>query len=36
LTMHAVDLVTPQILVIMAIGLVAFVLIYRFIFKDKR
>jgi len=34
--MHAVDLVTPSILVVMAIGLVLFVLIYRYIFKDKR
>jgi hypothetical protein len=34
--MHAVDLVTPEVIVVMIIGLVAFVLIFRYIFKDKR
>ncbi len=34
--MHAVDLVTPEVIVVMVIGLVAFVLIFRYIFKNKR
>lgn len=34
--MHAVDLVTPEVIIVMIIGLVAFVLIFRYIFKDKR
>lgn len=33
--MHAVDLVSPGVLVAMLVGLVAFVLIYRAIFKGK-
>lgn len=34
--MHAVDLVTPPVIIAMGIGLIAFVLIYRAIFKNKR
>lgn len=34
--MHAIDLVSPGVIVAMIIGLIAFVLIYRFIFKNKR
>lgn len=34
--MHAVDLVTPEVIVVMIIGLVAFILIFRYIFKNKR
>ncbi len=34
--MHAVDLVSPSVLVVMFIGLVAFVFIFRYIFKNKR
>jgi hypothetical protein len=34
--MHAVDLVTPEVIIVMIIGLVAFVVIFRYIFKDKR
>lgn len=34
--MHAVNLVTPEVIIVMIIGLVAFVLIFRYIFKDKR
>lgn len=34
--MHAVDLVTPEVIIVMVIGLVAFVLIFRYIFKNKR
>lgn len=33
--MHAVDLITPPVLVVMLIGLIAFTLIYRAIFKKK-
>ncbi len=33
--MHAVDLITPSVLIVMAIGLIAFILVYRYIFKKK-
>jgi len=34
--MHAVDLVTPPVIVAMVIGLIIFVVVYRMIFKNKR
>jgi hypothetical protein len=34
--MHAIKLITPGVILAMAIGLIAFWLIYRFIFTDKR
>jgi hypothetical protein len=33
--MHAVDLITPEILLTMCIGGVAFILIFRAIFKKR-
>jgi hypothetical protein len=33
--MHAIDLVTPEVLLVMCIGGIAFVLIFRAIFKKK-
>lgn len=34
--MHAIDLVSPGVIVAMIVGLIVFVLIYRSIFKPKR
>jgi hypothetical protein len=34
--MHAVKFITPDVIVVMCIGGIAFVLIFRAIFKDKR
>jgi hypothetical protein len=34
--MHAVDQITPEVLVIMCIGGIAFVLIFRAIFHKRR
>jgi hypothetical protein len=34
--MHAIKLITPGVMVAMALGLVAFWLIYRYIFTDRR
>jgi hypothetical protein len=34
--MHAVKLITPEVIVVMCIGGIAFVLIFRAIFKNKR
>ncbi len=33
--MHALNLITPGIILMMIIGLVAFIVVYRFIFKKK-
>lgn len=33
--MHAVDLITPEILLTMCIGGIAFILIFRAIFKKR-
>jgi hypothetical protein len=33
--MHAVDLITPEILLVMCIGGIAFILIFRAIFKKR-
>jgi hypothetical protein len=33
--MHAMDLVTPEVLLVMCIGGIAFILIFRAIFKKK-
>ena len=33
--MHAVDLITPPVLAALLTGLIAFVIIYRLIFKKK-
>jgi hypothetical protein len=34
--MHATKLITPEVIVVMCIGGIAFVLIFRAIFKNKR
>jgi hypothetical protein len=34
--MHAIDLVTPEILLVMCIGGIAFILIFKAIFKKRR
>jgi hypothetical protein len=34
--MHAVKFITPEVIVVMCIGGIAFVLIFRAIFKNKR
>jgi hypothetical protein len=34
--MHAVKYITPDVIVVMCIGGIAFVLIFRAIFKNKR
>jgi hypothetical protein len=34
--MHAVNYITPEIVIVMCIGGIAFVLIFRAIFKGKR
>lgn len=34
--MHATKLITPGILITLCLGLVAFIIIYRVIFKRKR
>ena len=33
--MHAVELVTPGVLLMLCLGLVAFMVVYRLIFKNK-
>jgi hypothetical protein len=33
--MHAVDLITPEILLVMCIGGIVFILIFKAIFKKK-
>lgn len=33
--MHGTELVTPGVIIIMIIGLIAFVVVYRTIFKNK-
>jgi hypothetical protein len=34
--MHAVKFITPEVLLVMCIGGIIFVLVFRAIFKDKR
>ena len=34
--MHAIEYITPEVLLVMCIGGIAFVLIFRAIFKNKR
>jgi len=34
--MHATKLVTPQVLIVLCIGVLAFILIFRAIFKAKK
>jgi hypothetical protein len=34
--MHATKLVTPEMMLIMAVGLLAFIIIYRMIFRKKK
>jgi hypothetical protein len=34
--MHATKLITPEVIVVMCIGGIAFVLIFRAIFKNKK
>jgi hypothetical protein len=33
--MHAIDLVTPEVLLVMCIGGIAFILIFKAIFKKR-
>ena len=33
--MHATKLITPEVMIIMAIGILAFLLVYKYIFKKK-
>jgi hypothetical protein len=34
--MHATKLITPEVIIVMCIGGIAFILIFRAIFKNKR
>lgn len=34
--MRATELITPQVLIVMVIGVIAFIIIYKAIFKDRR
>ncbi len=34
--MHAIDQITPEVLLLMCIGGIAFILIFKAIFRDKK
>jgi len=34
--MHAVDLVTTPVIIVMIVGIIAFILIFRAIFRNKK